>query len=97
MEIRHRDDDEYRKWVASIDRKAFGKIARRLGLLTQLGRDLGMPNVRRIDADISELRSGIYRMYFVVGSDDIATFVAYGNKDTQDRDIDRAQRRAKEL
>lgn len=54
-----------------------------------------MPTVKRIDSDVSEVRSGKYRLYFTIVDDD-AMFVAYGEKDTQQRDIERAQRPAKE-
>lgn len=96
MEIRHRDSNEFAKWARSIEHREFAKVARRLKLLGQLGRALEMPTVRRIDNVISEVRSGKYRLYFTIVHDR-AVFVAYGEKDTQQRDIERAQRRAKEL
>jgi phage-related protein len=82
--------------VRSIERREFAKIARRLKLLWQLGRALEMPTVRRIDNGVSEIRSGKYRLYFTIIYDQ-AVFVAHGEKDTQQRDIERAQRRVREL
>ncbi len=65
-----------------------------LQLLEQLGPELRMPAVRRIDFDLHELRSGKYRLYFTWSSDG-PLFVAYGEKDTQQRDIARARRRSR--
>ncbi len=51
-----------------------------------------MPHVRRLGDDLCELRADKHRLYFVV-VDDTAKFLAYGEKDTQQRDINRARRR----
>ena len=96
MRVRHRDDGEYEKWVKSIEQREFSKVARRLLLLSDLGRLLGMPTVRRIDGEVSEVRSGKYRLYFTLTESE-AIFLAYGEKDTQQRDIERARQRAKEF
>jgi putative component of toxin-antitoxin plasmid stabilization module len=95
MRIRHRDEREYEKWSNGIDDREIAKIGRRLEMLRLFGIDIGMPTVRRIDGEVSEVRSGKYRLYFTV-VDAEAVCIAYGEKDTQQRDIERARQRARE-
>ncbi|MBC7645107.1 MAG: type II toxin-antitoxin system RelE/ParE family toxin, partial [Thermoleophilia bacterium] len=97
MEIVHVSPNEYRKWLRRVGPQDIAAIARRLDLLSEYGLEVGLPNVRRINELISELRipSGL-RLYFAV-DDDLAVFVKYGNKDTQSQDIATATSRAKDL
>lgn len=61
-------------------------------MLEQHGVAIGMPMVRRLDIDLWELRVGKHRLYFSV-EQNTALFHAYGDKDSQRRDIERARER----
>lgn len=93
MAVEFRDGTDFRKWITRIGAPERANIDRRLALLREEGLALGLPNVRRIDASLWELRSGRYRLYFTLEEPNTAVFVAYGNKDTQQRDIRRARER----
>lgn len=56
------------------------------------GPALGMPLIRSLGGRLYELRVSTHRVYFVVTTDAMHV-LASGNKDTQERDIDRARRR----
>lgn len=51
-----------------------------------------MPLVRRLDANLYEVRVNKYRLYFTVQGE-VLWFLAYGDKATQQRDIERARGR----
>ncbi len=95
MEVEFHDLNEFLKWARRVGKVDMSNIDRRLALLREHGVALGMPNVRRIDAAVWELRSGKYRLYFVLESEEVAVVLTYGDKDTQQRDIRRAQERAR--
>ena len=92
VEIAHRDPGEYRKWARRLGDADLRRVANKLRLLAEAGGALTMPHVRRMGGDLCELRADKHRLYFVI-VDDTATFLAYGEKDTQQRDISRARRR----
>lgn len=94
MEIEFLDPRSFMKWSKRLGRPAWSDIARRLDLLREEGLALGMPNVRRLDTAMWELRSGKYRLYFTVNSD-TAVVVAFGDKGSQQRDIRLAKERMK--
>lgn len=90
--ISHHDFREYERWLARrspIDR---ARILDKVLMLALVGPDLGLPNVRRLGGGLCELRIDKFRLYFVIESD-TARLLAYGSKDTQQRDIARARRR----
>lgn len=95
MEVEFLDIGEFRKWVRRLGAAELANIDRRLALLREHGLALGMPNVRRLDAVVWELRSGKHRLYFTVEAEGVAMFLTCGDKDTQQRDIRRAQERAR--
>ncbi|MCB0879047.1 MAG: type II toxin-antitoxin system RelE/ParE family toxin [Thermoleophilia bacterium] len=92
MEIEFLDPRAFQKWRQRLGRPERSDILRRLELLQAHGVALGMPNVRRLDAGLWELRSGKHRLYFTVDVD-AAVFLAFGDKDSQQRDIRLAKER----
>lgn len=92
MEIEHRSSTEYVKWMRKLSQRDRARIADKLLLLAMTGTNLTMPHVRRLGNGLSELRVDKYRLYFEV-VDDTASFLTYGEKDTQPRDIERARNR----
>ena len=92
MELEFLDQRAFQKWSKRLGKPEWADIARRLDLLQAEGLALGMPNVRRLDAGLWELRSGKHRLYFTV-EQDVAVFLAFGDKDSQQRDIRLAKER----
>lgn len=92
MEIEHRSSAEYQKWMRKLSPRDGSRVADKLLLLSMTGTNLTMPHVRRLGEGLCELRVDKYRLYFVV-DDDCASFLTYGEKDTQMRDIERARKR----
>lgn len=92
MQIEHGNRDEYAKWMGRLSNPSAARVLAKLNLLALTGTNLQLPHVRRLGAGLCELRVDKYRLYFVVAGD-TATFLAYGEKDTQQRDIQRARRR----
>jgi putative addiction module killer protein len=93
VEVVHRNPNEYGKWFARLGPLPKAVVAAEIGLLATHW-PIGMPRVRALGGGLHELRIMAHglRLYFTVEGDTI-TFVAYGRKDTQDRDIDRARGR----
>jgi len=94
MKVEFLDSRAFQKWRQRLGRPERSDILRRLDLLHEHGLALGMPNVRRLDAGLWELRSGKHRLNFTV-DDDAAVFLAFGDKDSQQRDIRLAKERMK--
>lgn len=92
MEIEFLDPRAFQKWSRRLSRPHWSDIARRLDLLRAEGLSLGMPNVRRLEPDLWELRSGKHRLYFTVDGA-VAVFLVFGDKDSQERDIRLAKER----
>lgn len=92
MESQHYSETEWTKWFGRITPVTRGLIQRKIDRLLVHGLALGMPLVRQLTAELYELRVDKYRLYFTVG-DDTVWFLAYGDKDSQRRDIQRAQER----
>ena len=90
--VRFVDKDEWRKWLHRLSPRMHGRIRAKLARLTAYGTGLGMPLVRRLTSELFELRVDKYRIYFVVG-DHTVWILASGDKDSQRRDITRAQER----
>ncbi len=96
MEIRFHDEREFHRWAARLSSQDKAALLRSIQELEASRQPIPMPHGRRIEHDLYELRpagsrSSIRAYYLRIGS--IATFVAYGRKDTQQRDIERARRR----
>ena len=92
MEIQYRDRDEFVKWLRHLSPQNRARVGVKLTRLKEHGPGIGMPLVRRIDADLYERRVDKFRLYFTVGHD-TAWFVVFGDKDSQQRDIARAKER----
>lgn len=92
VDWQHYSSDEWTKWFRRIDVTMRGRIQRKIDRLLAHGPVLGMPLIRQLSADLYELRVDKYRLYFTVGENTI-WFLAYGDKDSQRRDIQRAQER----
>jgi len=90
MEVKHHPD--FVKWVRRLGDQDRAQISRKLRMLQDHGIAIGMPLVRRLYADLWELRVGKHRLYFGV-EDDTAVFHVYGDKDSQRRDIEQARGR----
>jgi urea transporter len=75
-------------------------VERKISYLALLGSDSSMPLVRWLGGGLAELRVGKYRLSFVIARMEVGgrvergiLFVAYGEKGTQRRDIERARGR----
>ena len=88
--------EAFRRWLDKLhDAHAVSSITRRLGRV-QRG-NLG--DIRSVGG-VSEMRIDYgpgYRLYFVRRGADIIVLLCGGDKDSQDRDIQRARRLAREL
>ncbi len=100
MQVGHLDIGEFAKWSKRIDGRIRGLVARKIDYLAFLGTDASMPLVRGLGDGLFELRVDKYRLYFIYAIFSVddrpergILFVAYGEKDTQQRDIDRARGR----
>lgn len=93
VKVVHHSPNEYAKWFTRLGPAPKAVVAAEIGLLA-VRWPVGMPRVRALGGDLRELRIMAHglRLYFTVEGDTI-TFVAYGRKDTQARDIDRARGR----
>lgn len=93
VRVVHYSESEYAKWFSRLGPQAKATVAAEIALLAQRW-PVGMPRVRNIGAGLHELRIMAHglRLYFVIEGEAI-TFLTYGRKDTQARDIDRARRR----
>ncbi len=87
------DAREYTKWVQHLSPEMRGRITTKLYRLREHGVGLRMPLVRRLDADLYELRVDKYRLYFTIAHGNELHVLAYGDKGTQQRDIERARGR----
>ena len=89
--------EAFRRWLDKLqDDRAVGSITRRLERV-QRG-NLG--DIRPVGGGVSEMRISYgpgYRLYFVRQGADIIVLLCGGDKGSQDRDVQRAKRLAKEL
>lgn len=93
VRVEFHDEREFRKWLRAIGGEAAARVVTKLEVLRDSGGSaIGMPLVRRIDPDLHELRVSKHRVYFTEAPSAIRV-LAVGEKDTQDRDIERARRR----
>ena len=93
MEIDFHDEDEFSKWIRALGPVELAHVMRRLDLQAASAFPVDMPNGRRIDFRLFELRSPRgHRVYYTV-QDQRAIVVAFGNKTTQRRDIEMARTR----
>jgi hypothetical protein len=91
-QVRWHDEREAQKWLARMSPASRARIHAKIERLQTYGTSLGMPLVRRLSSELYELRVDSHRLYFTFGEDSI-WFLAHGNKDSQQRDIRRAQER----
>ena len=92
-----RQTEEYSQWFNSLrDRQARARLDVRIRRLS-----LGNPgDVRPVGEGVSELRIDYgpgYRVYFVQRGQTLVILLAGGDKQTQDKDIKKAQKLAQEL
>ena len=89
--------EAFRRWLDKLqDARAVSSITRRLERV-QRG-NLG--DIRSVGGGVSEMRISYgpgYRLYFVRQGADIIVLLCGGDKGSQDRDVQRAKRLAKEL
>ena len=87
----------FRRWLDKLqDARAVVSVTRRLERV-QRG-NLG--DIRSVGGGVSEMRISYgpgYRLYFVRRGTDIIVLLCGGDKGSQDRDVQRARRLAKEL
>lgn len=91
VDWQHYSSDKWAKWFRGIDGTMRGRIQRKIDRLLAHGPSLGMPLIRQLTAELYELRVDKYRLYSV--GENTIWFLAYGDKDSQRRDIQRAQER----
>jgi putative addiction module killer protein len=91
-----RQTEEFRDWLRRLkDRKAAAKIAGRLVRLAS-----GLIGDAKLFAGVGELRIDFgpgYRVYFVRRGAIVYVLLCGGTKGTQEKDIARAKRMAKEI
>ena len=84
------------KWAASLrDRRAAGAIAKRLTRV--VGGNFG--DAASVGHGVSELKINIgqgYRVYYTIRRQTVVILLCGGDKSTQDKDIKRAKKLAKE-
>ena len=89
--------EAFRRWLDKLqDARAVGSITRRLERV-QRG-NLG--DIRPVGSGVSEMRISYgpgYRLYFARQGSDIIVLLCGGDKGSQDRDLQRARRLAKQL
>ena len=89
--------EAFRRWLDKLqDARAVGSITRRLERV-QRG-NLG--DIRPVGGGVSEMRISYgpgYRLYFARQGSDIIVLLCGGDKGSQDRDLQRARRLAKQL
>ena len=89
--------EAFRRWLDNLqDTRAVVSVTRRLERV-QRG-NLG--DVRSVGSGVSEMRISYgpgYRLYFVRRGADIVVLLCGGDKGSQDRDVQRAKRLAKEV
>ncbi len=89
--------EQYTRWFARLnDRRARSRIVARVWRLSR-----GNPgDTRSVGAGVSEMRIDYgpgYRLYFAWQGEALVVLLGGGDKRTQKRDIERAQRLAREL
>lgn len=97
MQVEVRQTDVFEAWFADLrDRQARARITARIRRLS-----LGNPgDVNPIGGGVSEMRIDYgagYRVYFVARGDVVVILLCGGDKRTQDRDVRRALRLAREV
>ncbi len=85
------------KWFKKVrDRQAKAQIAKRLRMLS-----LGLfGDYKTVNDGVSELRIAVgkgYRVYYTLRGNEVVIILAGGTKDSQENDIKRAKKIAKEL
>ncbi|MCW2973996.1 MAG: Phage derived protein Gp49-like [Thermoleophilia bacterium] len=95
MEIEHHDEREFVKWYQRLGPVERMKVRDELNWLLAAQGRLEMPHVRELPQGLRELRVRVGqqpRLYFQV-IDERVRMLAYGRKDTQQRDMQRAWKR----
>lgn len=97
MEYQIVNTEVFDKWAASLrDRRAAGAIAKRLTRVA--GGSFG--DVASVGHGVSELKINIgqgYRVYYTIRRQTVVILLCGGDKSTQDKDIKRAKKLAKEV
>ncbi len=87
-----------RSWIAELDAQSQKQIDKLISILRQEARDIGMPYSRHLGQGLHELRdqrqSGPgYRLYYCWDDNVVVILLVGGNKSSQSKDIETAQRR----
>lgn len=87
------------RWFDSLSREQFKSLAKELKLLAACGNTLKLPHSRSLKKGLFELRERKYgfRIYYAFLKNKIILMMHAGDKRTQDRDIDIARERLKQL
>ena len=97
MEYEIVNTEVFDKWAASLrDRRAAGAIAKRLTRVA--GGSFG--DAASVGHGVSELKINIgqgYRVYYTIRRQTVIILLCGGDKSTQDKDIKRAKKLAKEV
>ena len=97
MEYEIVNTEVFDKWAASLrDRRAAGAIAKRLTRVA--GGSFG--DAASVGHGVSELKINIgqgYRVYYTIRRQTVVILLCGGDKSTQDKDIKRAKKLAKEV
>ena len=97
MEYEIVNTEVFDKWAASLrDRRAAGAIAKRLTRVA--GGSFG--DAASVGHGVSELKINIgqgYRVYYTIRRQTVVILLCGGEKSTQDKDIKRAKKLAKEV
>lgn len=97
MEYQIVNTEVFDKWAASLrDRRAAGAIAKRLTRVA--GGSFG--DAASVGHGVSELKINIgqgYRVYYTIRRQTVVILLCGGDKSTQDKDIKRAKKLAKEV
>ena len=97
MEYQIVNTEVFDKWATSLrDRRAAGAIAKRLTRVA--GGSFG--DVASVGHGVSELKINIgqgYRVYYTIRRQTVVILLCGGDKSTQDKDIKRAKKLAKEV
>jgi putative addiction module killer protein len=93
------DESPVEEWFGLLNREQFKSVAKELKLLELCGNSLKLPHSRSLKKGLFELRERKYgfRIYYIFLRNRIILMVHAGDKHTQNKDIDIARERLKQL